>query len=180
MTDESKVFILFDLTQLYFTSKRLDLLIDYKELLNEIKYLLDLDHLPDDSVCAVGFTTALDANKPQQNFIKRLSQSGYEIIHYPPSREPKDGYLAEMLAYALANNASEVALVTNIESASNAQKIIKDSGKECTIVYFGEDVPASWAQLILKRSLDFADLSEQATRDRIKLSPENAKLEEAP
>lgn len=180
MTQNNKVFVLFDLTQLYFTSRRIDLLIDYKELLGEIKYLLDLEALPSESVVAVGFTTALDSNKPQQNFIKRLAQSGYEVIQYPPTKETKDSYLTEMLAYALANDASEVALVTNVEAAANAQKILKDAGKDCAIVYFGEDVPTSWAQLILKRSLDFTDLSDQVTKDRIALSPENAKLEEAP
>lgn len=180
MTQSNKVFILFDLTQLYFTSRRLDLLIDYKELLGEIKYLLDLDGEASDSVSAIGFTTAIDANKPQQNFIKRLEQSGYVVIQYSPTRESKDSYLPEMLAYAMANDASEIALVTNIEAASNTQKILRDAGKECTIVYFGEDVPASWAQLILKRSLDFTDLSDQLTKDRIRLSPEVAKLDEAP
>ena len=171
-----RIFILFDLTQLYFTSRRIDLLIDYKELLDEIKFMLDIEGLPELSK-AVGFTTALESNKPQQNFIKRLEQAGYEVIHYPPPNGPKDGYLSEMLAYALANEAEEVILVTNVEAAANAQKLIKESGKECTVVYFGEDVPSSWAQLILKRTLDFVDLSDKATKDRIRL-PEVAKVEE--
>lgn len=146
-----RILILLDLTRLFFTARRLHINIGYKQLGDEIKQEL-VKH--GSAVEVVGFTTVFDGNVAQAAFLSSLEDTGILVRRYPPILG-KNNYLAEMLAYSDAEDSISTFLVTNAEEAVRCCATYKDSGKDCSLVYFSGDIPRSWS--IADLSYDLSD-----------------------
>lgn len=167
-----KILIGIDLTQMYYTTKKLRLQIDYGELIQEVKRA---STEPDEEyeVLVVGFTKYSERNTGQADFVENLREAGIDVRTFPITHT--GGFDANILAEAMTVDADEVIIVSNTTAAFEAaERLMSDDGAPAlvaSIAYFSEDVPPAWLPKLLARkklSFSFLDLSDQDVKQRIR------------
>lgn len=154
------VLFLLDLTRLYFTSRVMQIGIDYTRLVHELKTGL---HYTNADVRVVGFTTSFSHSVPQQVFHDELEAAGIILVKYAP-RKGKDHYLSEMLAYSDADGSEAVVLVTNAPETLDVRALYADSDKVCDVAYFSVDLPLIWSS---HKDYEIYDLADKEVLQRI-------------